>query len=98
MFKEKCHSQAQKGDEIQPVSLDFHGSYHNVPIFFSNFRGKIQTEKDPKVKTKKKIVVATEKDTGSPYSQPLHGFKTYKKNESNRSNTVILRVALLGLF
>lgn len=27
---------------------------------------KKQTEKDPKVKTKKKIAIATEKDTGSP--------------------------------
>lgn len=98
MFKEKCHSQAKKGDEIQSVSLDFHGSCHNVLIFFSNFRGKIQTEKDPKIKNKKKIAVTTEKDTGTPYSQPLHGFKTDKKNESNRNNTVNLRVILLGLF
>lgn len=66
-------------------------------IFFCNFRGKKQTEKDAKIKTKKKIAVATEKGTGSPYSQPLHGFKMDKKNESNRSNTVI-RVTLLGLF
>lgn len=80
MFKEKYHSQAQKADEVQSVSLNFHGSCHNVPIFFSNFRGKIQTEKDPKIKQKKKIAVATEKDTGSPYSQPLHGFKMDKKN------------------
>lgn len=68
MFKEKCHSQAQKGGEVQSVSLDFHGSCHNVLIFFSNFRGKSQTEKDPKIKQKKKIAVATGKDTGSPYS------------------------------
>lgn len=59
--------------------LLFHGSCHNVLIFFSNFREKSQTEKDPKIKSKK-IAVATEKDTGSPYSQPLHGFKTDKKN------------------
>lgn len=67
MFKERCHSQALKGDEVQSVSLDLHGSCHNVLIFFSNFRGKKKkTEKDPKVKTKTKIAIATEKDTGSP--------------------------------
>lgn len=79
MFKEKCHSQALKGDEVQSVSLDLHGSCHSVLIFFSNFRGKNQTEKEPKIKTKKKIAIATEKDTGSPYSQPLHRFKMDKK-------------------
>lgn len=40
---------------------------------------------------KKKIAIATEKDPGTPHSQPLHGFKMGKKNEPNRSNTVILR-------
>lgn len=79
MFKEKCHSQALKGEEVQSVSLGLHGSCHNVLICFSNFRGKKQTEKDLKIKTKKKIAIATEKDAGSPYSQPLHGFKTDKK-------------------
>lgn len=79
MSKEKCHSQAQKGDEVLPVSLDFHGSFHNVLIFVSNFRGKSQTEKDPKIKTKKKIAVATEKDTGSPYSQPSMALRWLRK-------------------
>lgn len=55
MFKEKCHSQAQKGDEIQSVSLDFHGPCHNVLIFFSNYKRKSQTERDPKIKNKEEI-------------------------------------------
>lgn len=93
MFKEKCHSQAQKGMwEVKSVSLGLCGSCHNVLIFFSNFRDKI---KHPK----KKIAIATEKDPGTPHSQPLHGFKTRKKNEPNRSNAVILRkVTLFGSF